>query len=76
MENNEALYRALGSIEGKMDLLLANDATNRSAINARLDDHSKRLTALETWKSKATAILSVLFLIGSGLWSVFTFIVK
>jgi len=72
MENNEALYRALGSIAGKMDLLLSHT----SATNTRLDSHSARLSALETWKGKATASLTVVLTIMGGVWSVVTFILK
>lgn len=76
MEQNEALYRALGSMEGKLDLLLSHSAADKQATNARLDAHSERLSALETWKGKATAALTVILTIMGGVWSVATFILK
>lgn len=76
MEQNEALYRALGSIEGKMDLLLAHTAANQQTTNARLDQHSERLSSLETWKGKATASITVVLTIMSGVWSAIIFLFK
>jgi hypothetical protein len=76
MEQNEGLYRALGSMEGKLDLLLSHHAADKQLTNTRLDDHGKRLGELEAWKGKATAAIGVLLTIAGGVWSVFTFLVK
>lgn len=76
MEQNEALYRALGSMEGKLDLLLSHHAADKQATNGRLDEHSKRLSDLETWKGKATAGLTVILTGMGAVWSVVTFILK
>jgi hypothetical protein len=76
MEHDQALYRSLGVIEGKLDSLLANVATNREATDARLDEQNKRISALEIWKGKATAAISVALFLMNGVWSAVTFVYR
>lgn len=76
MERNEALYHSLGVIEGKLDLLLAHNATHTEATDAKLEDQNRRISALEMWKGKATAAIAVALLLMNGVWSAVTFVYR
>lgn len=73
---SENTARDFGRMEGKLDLLLQMHQEERVTNNAWRSTTDSRITALETWKTKAMTLWGVTVTGLGGAWALVTFLWK